>query len=235
MIEALKPFMQRQGLPLSDAVYGQLEAYSRLLAAWNGRMDLTNVPDEDMWLLHYADSLLPLRQGELFPFGARLIDVGTGAGFPGLAIAIARKDLRVCLLDALKKRCEFLTAVKDALGLANVEVLHARAEDAARGPKRGAFDIATARAVAPLNVLCEYLMPFVKPGGVSLCWKGPQVKNELDAAAPAAQVLGGQMGGLIALPMEGREHYVQVIAQKSPAPGLYPRRAGTPSKNPLGE
>lgn len=234
MIEQLKPILEQAGIPLNMEQYERLEAFHHLLMEWNSKIDLTNVPEEEMALLHYADSLLPLAYSGLFLFGKSLIDVGTGAGFPGMVVAIVRGDMRVCLLDALKKRCLFLGDVKNRLGLTNVDILHARAEDAARGPGRGAFDIATARAVAPLNVLAEYLLPFVKKGGKALCWKGPQVKNELDAAARAARILGGEMGDLMLLPMEGREHYVQVIHQKSPAPGLYPRRAGMPSKTPLG-
>lgn len=234
MIEQLKPILENHGLDLSTGQYERLEQFHALLLAWNKKIDLTNVPEEEMALAHYADSLLPLAAPGLFPFGASLIDVGTGAGFPGMAIAIARGDMRVCLLDALNKRCAFLTEVKEKLGLANVDILHARAEDAARGPGRGAFQVATARAVAPLAVLAEYLLPFVKKGGKAICWKGPQVKNELEQAERAVCMLGGEMGELIRLPMEGREHYLQVMHQKSPAPGLYPRRAGTPSKNPLG-
>ena len=142
--------------------------------------------------------------------------------------------MRVCLLDSLKKRCVFLEVVQEELGLNNVRVLHARAEDAARGAERERYDLAVARAVAPLNVLCEYLMPFVKTGGKALCWKGPQVKEEMACGARAAEIVGGQLGDLLPLSLPGREHYVQVIHKKAPAPRIYPRKAGTPAKTPLG-
>lgn len=234
MTDQLRPILEKTGVVLQDGQMQRLAMFHALLLEWNARMDLTNVPEEDMALLHYADSLAPLAVPGLFPFGGRMIDVGTGAGFPGMAIAIVRGDMRVCLMDALQKRCDFLKTVRERLNLKNVEILHARAEDAAHGRGRGAFDVATARAVAPLNVLAEYLLPFVKAGGKALCWKGPQVKNEVEAAARAARMLGGEMGELIQMPLEGREHYVQVIQQKCPAPELYPRRAGIPSKSPLG-
>ena len=235
MIEQLRPILEKNGLFLSQEQYERLAAFHRLLLEWNKKIDLTNVPEEDMPLMHYADSLLPLVTSDLFPFGDSLIDVGTGAGFPGMVIAAVRGDMRVCLLDALKKRCAFLETVRQELGLNNVTIVHGRAEDAARGPYRGAFDLATARAVAPLNVLLEYLLPFVKPGGKALCWKGQKVQNELPGAECAAQMLGAEMGPLIPLPVEELRHFVQVVHQKNPVPKQYPRRAGMPTKYPLGE
>lgn len=234
MIEALLPILSASGHSLDNAAADRLELYFDLLREWNRKIDLTNVPEEDMASVHFADSLLPLFHEGWFPFGCSLIDVGTGAGFPGMAIAAARGDMRVTLLDSLQKRCDFLEEVKDKLGLRNVDVLHARAEDAARGALRARFDRAAARAVAPLPVLCEYLLPFVKTGGMALCWKGPQVLNELENAARAAALLGGKMGETVRVPLAGTEHYVQEIHKQTHTPAAYPRRAGTPAKKPLG-
>ena len=123
MIEDLRALLAQGNIVLTDEAQDRLLAYHRLLLEWNARMDLTNVPEEEMALRHYADSLLPLARKEWFPDGARLIDVGTGAGFPGMPLAIARPDLKVTLLDSQRKRCDFLSAVCDELKLPNVTVL----------------------------------------------------------------------------------------------------------------
>lgn len=232
--EELKALLENGGVALSDAAYEKLAGYHALLLEWNEKMDLTNVPEEEMAVRHYADSLLPLAHGEWFKENAKLIDVGTGAGFPGLMLAIARPDMQVTLLDAQRKRCDFLQHVCDTLQLANVTVLHARAEDGARGALRETMDLAVARAVAPLNVLCEYLVPYVKGGGYALCWKGPAVKDEIAAGKKAAQILGGKAEELVRLPIEGREHYIQPVKKAQSTVRRYPRKSGTPSKEPLG-
>ena len=233
VLEQLKALLDGK-VVLSDSVYERLMGYHALLLEWNEKMDLTNVPEEEMALRHYADSLLPLANAQWFSKNAKLIDVGTGAGFPGMMLAIARPDLQVTLLDAQRKRCDFLTAVCEKLSLSNVTVLHARAEDGARGALRETMDIAVARAVAPLNVLCEYLVPYVKEGGYALCWKGPAVRDELEAGRKAAQILGGKAEELVRLPIEGREHYIQPVKKIQQTTRRYPRKSGMPSKEPLG-
>ena len=127
-----------------------------------------------------------------------------------------------------------MQAVQDKLHLRHVTVVHARAEDAARTQLRESMDVAVARAVAPLNVLCEYLLPFVRVGGRVLCWKGPAVREELDAGLRAAKLLGAQGEGLARLPIEGREHYVQSFVKVQKIDRRYPRRSGMPAKDPLG-
>ena len=218
MIEDLRALLAQGNIVLTDEAQDRLLAYHRLLLEWNARMDLTNVPEEEMALRHCA----------------RLIDVGTGAGFPGMPLAIARPDLKVTLLDSQRKRCDFLSAVCDELKLPNVTVLHARAEDGARGALREQMDVAVARAVAPLNVLAEYLLPYVRVGGRMLCWKGPAVREEMAAGERACKMLGGQAEGLYRLPIEGREHYVHSAIKISATARRYPRKSGTPSKDPLG-
>ena len=230
MIEELKTLLHQGGVALTPEAADKLCAYHALLLEWNARMDLTNVPEEEMAVRHYGDSL-----AAWFPQGAKLIDVGTGAGFPGMPLAIARPDLQVTLLDAQRKRCDFLQAVADALSLRNVRILHARAEDAARSDLREQMDVAVARAVAPLNVLCEYLLPFVRVGGYALCWKGPAVTDELADGEKAAQILGAQAEPLVRLPIQGREHYVQSFRKMEKTVRRYPRKSGTPSKEPLGK
>lgn len=138
MIEKLNELLMKNALSLGEHS-DSMAAFHRLLLQWNTRMDLTNIPPDEMYLRHYADSILPIKNQDWFFYGASMIDVGTGAGFPGMAIAIMRPDMQICLLDALKKRCDFLMAVVKELGLLNVQVVHARSEDAARGDLRGIF------------------------------------------------------------------------------------------------
>lgn len=233
MVEQLMPLLLHGGLHLKSEAVEKLAGYHALLLDWNQRMDLTNVPLEQMAARHYADSLLPLLQGDWFPPSARLIDVGTGAGFPGMPIAIARPDIQVVLLDSLKKRCGFLEVVVAHLKLKNVTVVHARAEDAAHSALRQSVDIACARAVAPVNVLLEYLLPFVKVGGRALLWKGPTLAEEMRQAQHAIQVLGGAQEPHVATPLEGYNYVVQPIKKRAVSPAKYPRQAGTPAKSPL--
>ena len=214
----------------------KIDVYLKMLLEWNSRMDLTAVAEEnEMFDRHYADSLSVLRTQMIFQ-NARIIDVGTGAGFPGLVLAMARPDTEVTLMDAQHKRLSFLEAVIEKTGLHNAVVLHARAEDAAHNQRfREQFDIATARAVAPLNVLCEYLLPFVRLGGTALCWKGPSLKNELEEGRQAARMLGGRLEMPIECKIAGRdwEHRILPIRKIEKTASAYPRKAGIPKAKPL--
>ena len=237
MIEDLRALLAQGNIVLTDEAQERLLAYHRLLLEWNARMDLTNVPEEEMALRHYADSLLPLARKEWFPDGARLIDVGTGAGFPGMPLLILRPDLRMTFLDALQKRVSFLDDALTRLGL-TATTLHARAEDAARmEAHRERYDAAVARAVASCAVLQELTLPFVREGGVSIAWKGPGVAQELTAGRRAAFLLGGKVRGVLDAPVPGREdwqHVLLITDKTGKTPAIYPRKAGTPGKKPLG-
>lgn len=224
-------------IPFRQNLPGRLETYLMLLKEWNRRMDLTAVTDDDEMLdRHFIDSLTVLKTG-LIPENRTLIDVGTGAGFPGLAIAIARPDLSVTLLDAQKKRLSFLEAAAGATETANIRLVHARAEDGARMAElREQFDIAAARALAPLNVLCEYLLPYVAEGGCALCWKGPALREETESGRKAAHLLGGRLEMPVNCPVAGREwdHMILPVRKVQHTPSRYPRKAGTPKQDPLG-
>ncbi|MHC1785543.1 MAG: 16S rRNA (guanine(527)-N(7))-methyltransferase RsmG [Christensenellales bacterium] len=233
MLDQLKDLLAGSSLSLGESQYAQLLSYHELLLDWNTRMDLTNVPPQEMALRHYADSLLALEEPAWFPQGCVLIDVGTGAGFPALPLLIARPDLKVCLLDASRKRIDFLSAVRDALGLKGLMIIHGRAEDAARGALREACDLAVARALAPVNVLCELLLPFVRCGGHALCWKGPSIDEEMAAAQQGIRLLGGKAGKRLMLPLPGFTHCVQSIDKTGVTDKQYPRQAGTPARKPL--
>ena len=225
-------------IPFAEDLPEKLEIYLRLLLEWNTKMDLTAVEEEeDLLDKHFADSLTVLRTDLVKP-GASLVDVGTGAGFPGMVLAMARPDLHVVLMDAQRKRLKFLEAVAAEAGTGNAEILHARAEDAARDRKhREQYDIAAARAVAPLNVLAEYLLPFVKVGGCALCWKGPALKQELEAGRRAAHLLGGRLEMPVSCAVAGRdwEHTILPVRKTERTAAAYPRKAGTPKAKPLGE
>lgn len=227
------------GVSVQEQTPARLAAYHAMLADWNTRMNLTGDTDFETSLSrHYLDCLAPLRVEGAFPQNARLIDVGSGAGFPGLPLAIARPDLQVVLLDSLKKRLSFLAAVVEALQLSNVRLVHARAEDAGREPLlREQFDIATARAVAPLPVLCELLLPFVCPGGHMTCYKGPAAEGEWAAAEKAARLLGGGPLAVhpVAVPTQPEwRHSLIICPKRQKTVRQYPRKAGTPARDPLG-
>ena len=162
------------------------------------------------------------------------MDVGSGAGFPGVPLAIFLPDTHFVLMDSLSKRVEFLRGVIRELSL-NAEAVCLRAEDAGRGALREAFDAATARAVAPLSVLCELLLPLVRVGGKAVALKGPGAAAEAEAAQNALAALGGRLASIEEVPIPGRDwaHTLAVLAKTAPTPEKYPRRAGVPEKRPL--
>ncbi|MBQ8200577.1 MAG: 16S rRNA (guanine(527)-N(7))-methyltransferase RsmG [Clostridia bacterium] len=226
------------GVPHDAALPGKLLRYHELLMDWNTRMDLTAVTDEaEMIDRHYVDSLSALAIPGLIPAAGTLIDVGTGAGFPGLPLALACPNLRVTLMDAQQKRLNFLRAVIDELDVRNVTLVHARAEDGAQFPQhREKYDVAVARAVASLAVLSEYLLPYVRVGGKAVCWKGPALAEELQQGRRAAFLLGGRVEEPISVTFPGREwqHMLLPVSKTAKTARQYPRKAGTPSKSPLG-
>ena len=237
LVSQIEARLAANALPVPSSLAPKLAVYLRLLAEWNQKMDLTAVEGEEEWLdKHFIDSLTVLKT-DLIPRSAALIDVGTGAGFPGMVLALAREDLRVTLLDAQQKRLGFLEAVARETGAANVSLVHARAEEGAGKPGlRESFDIAAARAVAPLNVLCEYLLPYVRVGGTMLSWKGPALVNELEAGRRAAFLLGGRIGEPVSCPISGRDwdHQLLPVLKTAKTPSLYPRKPGMPKQHPLG-
>ena len=224
------------GLELDETALSRLETYHDMLLDWNTRMDLTSVSADRMAARHFLDSLLPLKASGLIPEEGRLIDVGTGAGFPGLPLAIARPSLQVTLLEAQGKRCQFLQAVCQALGLENVTIINDRAENLGRAEgHREGYDRAVARAVAALPVLAEYLLPFVRVGGMALCWKGPAVAGEQADGAAAAARLGGRLLPLVDMEGSGEEtgHVIAPMEKIEKTLPLYPRKNGMPAKRPL--
>ena len=232
----LRLLLAAAGLELDETALSRLETYHDMLLDWNTRMDLTSVSADRMAARHFLDSLLPLKASGLIPEEGRLIDVGTGAGFPGLPLAIARPSLQVTLLEAQGKRCQFLQAVCQALGLENVTIINDRAENLGRAEgHREGYDRAVARAVAALPVLAEYLLPFVREGGMALCWKGPAVAGEQADGAAAAARLGGRLLPLVDMEGSGEEtgHVIAPMEKTEKTLPLYPRKNGMPAKRPL--
>ncbi len=238
MRNRLRAGCEAMGVALSEAQIERFAVYDALLAEANAVLDLTAVLEAaEIVDRHYLDSLTPLREAALIPHGARLIDVGTGAGFPGIPLAIARPDLSLTLLDAQQKRVAFLRRTIEALGLDAVAV-HARAEDAAHLPEhRERYDAAVSRAVTALPALLELTLPFVRVGGRALAWKGPGVAGEMEQGARAAAMLGGALLPPMPAPVPEREwqHLLVVCEKRGQTVRQYPRKAGEPARKPLGK
>lgn len=224
------------GITLSEEQFGRFIRYYELLAEWNGRMNLTAITEyEDVIKKHFVDSLFLVKACDIS--GHRtLIDVGTGAGFPGLALKIAFPHLRVTLLDSLNKRILFLDTVIRELGLTGVETVHGRAEDFARpGKLREAFDLCVSRAVANLSSLCEYCLPFVRRQGLFVAYKSGNVSREIAEAEEAVRLLGGKWKEQIEfmLPDSDIGRSLLVVEKERETPVKYPRKAGLPGREPL--
>ena len=223
------------GLELTPEAFGAFDLYASRLKEANRTKNLTAVDDDEgIARRHFLDSLRPLVLGWLQP-QARLVDVGTGAGFPGLPLAIARPDIRVTLADSLGKRVDFLRRMTEELGLeGQVELLWIRAEELGRDAKRReAYDLACARAVAALPTLAEYLLPLVRQGGAMLAWKGPGLAEELARAQRALDLLGGGRRMLDHYGLGGQQLTLARIEKSRPTPEAYPRKNGKPSRQPL--
>ncbi len=224
------------GIALSREQVAQFKQYQELLLEWNERMNLTAVRDpEAIQARHFVDSLAcSLATGDFN--GQLLIDVGSGAGFPGLPLKIIYPDLRLRLLESVGKKRDFLQTAIDALCLADAQVMGGRAEDAGQNRvQREAYDWAVARAVARLGTLVEYLLPLVRVGGYVLAQKGRQAAVELGEAEKGIALLGGGVPQLIPLQLAGQAEpsYLVLIEKIKPTPDQYPRRAGVPAKRPL--
>ena len=221
-------------LPAGAEIISRFRVYYDALARANAVMNLTAITGEDETARkHFLDCAAPLL---LFPMeGASLIDVGTGAGFPGLPLKLLCPALRLTLLDSQRKRVDFLRDVCAALSLLDVECVHARAEDLAPAARREKYDYAASRAVARLNVLCELCLPYVKTGGAFLALKGPAAAEELTEAGRAIPALGGTLERVFdyAVPGEELRHNVVVIRKTAPAPKKYPRPFAQIKKYPL--
>ncbi len=230
----LKQMARDEGIYLTDEMLRDFATYQELLLDWNNRMNLTAITEpRDILIKHFLDSILLLRWCEI-PQNAKVIDVGTGAGFPGIPLKIVRPDLQLTLLDSLQKRVTFLTEVSRRLNLDN-QCIHSRAEDLAHEAEhREQYDVATARAVASLPALSELCLPFVKRGGYFLAMKGPDSQEEMEKALRGIHLLGGAVkdSPSYTLP-DGSGRALYIIEKTSQTPTKYPRKRGKITKAPL--
>ncbi len=227
---------EQLGVRLTEHQLAQFVQYQALLLAWNERMNLTAVREPaEIRVRHFLDSLsCATVMGNLN--GRTLIDVGTGAGFPGLPLKILFPQLKLTLVESVAKKGQFLQAVIEALALENVTVLTERAELLGQLPQhRQQYDWAVARAVAELRVLVEYLLPLCRVGGKMLAQKGDGVHEEIENAVEAIKLLGGEAPEIAPVTLPGRDqrHYIVVVSKLGETPAKYPRRVGVPGKRPL--
>ena len=224
----LQNYIKDYKITLTENQYEQFQKYFELLAEWNEKMNLTAITDESgVALKHFADSLSLLNFVDI-PQNSSLADVGTGAGFPGVVLKIARPDIKLTLIDSLNKRLVFLGEVCAHLGI-KAELIHSRAEDGARDEKlRENFDFAVSRAVARMNVLSEYCLPYVKVGGAFCAMKGAQANEEFKESLNAINTLGGKLENkyFFELPENGGERAIAVVRKVKNTPQKYPRQSG---------
>lgn len=232
----LETSVKELGLEISQKQIDMFFKYKDLLLEWNEKMNLTAITDEqEIITKHFVDSISILSELEIEE-GGSLIDVGTGAGFPGIPIKIMRPDLKVTLLDSLNKRISFLDEVCEQLELKNVDNIHSRAEDGGQNPKlREKFDVCVSRAVANLSVLSEYCLPFVAVGGQFVSLKGPKVSEELEEGEIVIEELGGYISEIIEIeiPYSDIVHSLVIVDKEEETPKKYPRKAGTATKKPI--
>lgn len=234
MKEKLKEISKEINIDLSEEKIDKFKKYMDLLLEWNEKINLTAITEEDEVVLkHFVDSMTVLKY---IDEGASMIDVGTGAGFPGIPVSIANDNVNVTLVDSLNKRINFLQEVISEINLTNIKAIHSRAEDFGQNKEhREKYDISVSRAVANLSVLVEYLLPLVKVGGKCICMKGSEVEEEITNAKFAIKELGGKIEAVneFCLPGTDIKRNIIVIRKEKETPKKYPRKSGTPSKQPL--
>ena len=232
----MKTAADEVNIQFDEKMYDKFIKYMRLVQEWNQKINLTAITeDEEFIKKHFIDCIKAFKSDEL-KNAKTIIDVGTGAGFPGMPIAILRDDIEVTLLDSLNKRINFLNLVVKELGLKNVTTIHSRAEDGARKKElREKFDIATSRAVANMAVLSEFCLPYVKVSGYFVALKGPAIEEELANSEKALEILGGRLLRVDETVVEGTDlnHNIVIVEKIKQCPKVYPRKAGTVAKKPI--
>jgi len=234
--DLLKKGLEDLGITGTDKILDGFNIYREILVDWNQKMNLTGIEEEkEVYIKHFLDSVSAVSKGYIKD-GMSIIDVGTGAGFPGLPLKICLNNLELTLLDSLNKRITFLQEVSKEVGLKDIKFIHGRAEDFGKDDQyREQYDIATARAVAGLPILMEFCVPFVKVGGYFICLKGPNADLELEESKAAMSVLGVEFIEKIdiTLPETDLKHNILIFKKTENTPSKYPRKAGKPVKNPI--
>ena len=232
----MKTAADEVNVQFDEQMYDRFIKYMRLVQEWNQKINLTAITeDEEFIKKHFIDCIKAFKSDEL-KNAKTIIDVGTGAGFPGMPIAILREDIEVTLLDSLNKRINFLNLVIKELGLKNVITIHSRAEDGARKKElREKFDVATSRAVANMAVLSEFCLPYVKVSGYFVALKGPAIEEELANSEKALDILGGKFLRVDETIIEGTDlnHNIVIVEKIKQCPKTYPRKAGIVAKKPI--
>lgn len=234
MLDLIKNGAEQLNIELDENQINQLMLYAKLLVEWNEKMNLTAITDEEgIATKHFLDSLTVLTTGYV---SGKVIDVGTGAGFPGLVLKIAKPEIELTLLDSLNKRITFLKSVSEEMGLDGIEFVHSRAEDGGQNAMyRGKFDTVVSRAVANMATLSEWCIPFLKVGGRLLALKGPSAGEELKNAKRAISILGGEIEDVreVKIPFTDLEHKIIIIKKVRQTPMKYPRKPAIAAKNPI--
>ena len=238
-MERLTNALKAMQIPFNEAQVKKLYAYMQGILEWNEKINLTAIKEEDDFIKkHYIDSFF-LYKHIYAEKPNKIIDVGTGGGFPGIPLAIICPDIAFTLMDSLKKRLNVIDTLCKELEIKNVKTLHGRAEDLGRITEyRENFDICVSRAVANLSTLSEYCLPFVKVGGKFIAMKGPELENEIFEGKKAIKILGGSIDGEFNTQdtcFKEYDHRILVVEKNQKTQNFFPRRAGTPSKEPLGK
>lgn len=232
----LKSGFKDLDLVYTDEIENKFNIYKNLLLEWNKKINITRIEnDEEIYIKHYLDSVILLNSNNK-NIDKSIIDVGTGGGFPGLPLKIVNNNFKLTLLDSLRKRIDFLQLVVNELNLKEVQLIHGRAEDFGQDIKyREKYDICVSRAVAPLNVLSELCLPFVKPGGYFAAYKSENISEEISEAKNAIDKLAGKIADikLIKIPNSDITRKIIIVEKIGKMDKIYPRKAGTPEKKPL--
>lgn len=230
----LKKFLKDNDIPYNVEQIEKFEGYMSGILQWNEKVNLTAIKEEEEFeKKHYVDSLYPLILEE-YREAYKIADMGTGAGFPGVPLAIMSPNKSFTLIDSLKKRLNIIDDLIEKEGILNCHTIHGRAEDIGKNKDyRESFDVCVSRAVAAINVLAEYALPLVKVGGYLLAYKGPDVDNELKKGSQAIKVLGGEIKGIVNFNVNEMNHNILIIKKIKQTSIKFPRKAGTPAKTPL--
>lgn len=235
-IKILKDALEKLNIEAADSRLSAFKTYMDGILELNSSINLTAITDPGEFIIkHYVDSAVCLNYEE-YKGAKRIIDVGTGAGFPGIPLAILSEDKEFVLMDSLNKRLKIIDKLSSEAGITNVTTIHARAEELARNKEhREKYDLCVSRAVANLATLSEYCLPFIKTGGWFMAYKGPDADEEIRVASKAIEVLGGRIEEVRDAKMEeyGISHRIVLIKKVRSTPKTYPRKAGTPSEKPI--